>query len=307
MDKQTQTKQPIGTSRVVPRTLLPKDVSSDPIYYYLKEVGKGPLLNAQEEVQLAVRISHGDMVARDELVERNLRLVIKIARGYLNRGLSFADLIDEGNLGLIHAVEKFDPDKGCRFSTYATWWIREGIERALMNTARVIRLPIHVVKNMKRVKRIYTQMSQTLDHEPTVRELAKEASLKKEDLESLLIAEQTEHMTDILNDNAEEFMHPDKNFVENEPLMEGFANADLFEHVVEDIMQDCLSSVEYDILVRRFGLFGRTDETLEDVGKSSSMTREKVRQIQITALDKLRMKLLSEGVDSTLVFGENPH
>ncbi|MAZ44699.1 MAG: RNA polymerase sigma factor RpoS [Legionellales bacterium] len=288
----------------IPSSQLTKAITSDPVYHYLKEVGRARLLTAKEEITLANRIAQGDQDARDELIERNLRLVIKVARSYRYRGLALGDLIDEGNLGLIHAVEKFDPKKGCRFSTYATWWIRESIERALMNNARTIRLPIHVVKSMNRVRKIYQKMLNNLDHEPSFKELAKEVGMPKDELQELLMAERTENPSDILNDNAEEILSLDAVFNDIPEVDHQVGDSEVIHHVVDDVMRNCLKPVEYDILVRRFGLFGTFEQTLEEVGKSTGMTREKVRQTQIKALKTLKAELIKEGIDSKILFEE---
>jgi len=263
---------------------------------YLSEIGFSPLLSAEEEVYFARLSLKGDEKARKRMIESNLRLVVKISRRYLNRGLSLLDLIEEGNLGLIRAVEKFDPERGFRFSTYATWWIRQTIERAIMNQTRTIRLPIHVVKELNVYLRAARQLAQKLDHEPTADDIAK--------------------MLDCPVDNVQKMLRLNERVSSLDATFGGEGNdKSLSEVVADDVHQgpeadrqdgDVLESIESwldelsekqrDVITRRFGLRGHEASTLENVGAEIGLTRERVRQIQVEALRKLRLIMDKEGL-----------
>lgn len=274
----------------------------DATHMYLGEIGYAPLLSAEEEIYYARRVIDGDVEAKKRMIESNLRLVVKIARRYLNRGLTLLDLIEEGNLGLIRAVEKFDPEKGFRFSTYGTWWIRQTIERALMNQTRTIRLPIHIVKEMNVYLRITRELSQELDHEPNIEEIAQRAKKKPEDVEKILALNERvssldtpigggdteKHLIDVVG--ADE---------SSDPLIE-LEDNDFFREM-EDWL-DQLSEKQCAVVVRRFGLRGHEHATLEDVGKDIGLTRERVRQIQVEALNRLRDILASRGLTPEILF-----
>jgi len=261
---------------------------------YLSEIGFSPLLTAQEEVYFARRVLQGDASARNRMVESNLRLVVKIARRYMNRGLSLLDLIEEGNLGLIHAVEKFDPERGFRFSTYATWWIRQTIERALMNQTRTIRLPIHIIKEINGYLRTARQLAQALDHEPSADEIAQALGRSTQDVKRMLQLNDrvTSVDTPIGKDEDRSLLDaiPDDNNPDPSQLLQ---DTDLNEKL--DLWLDQLNDKQRIVVKRRFGLGGQEKATLEQVGNEIGVTRERVRQIQIDALRRLRKILETEG------------
>ncbi len=263
----------------------------DATQIYLSEIGFSPLLTAEEEVYYSKRALKGDEVARKKMIESNLRLVVKISRRYLNRGLPLLDLIEEGNLGLMKSVEKFDPDRGFRFSTYATWWIRQTIERAIMNQTRTIRLPIHVVKELNVYLRAARQLTQKLDHEPSAEEIAEMLDKPIEDVQKLLG----------LNDKVTSIDTP-FGFDESKSLLDTIADENslnpaecltdenIREHI-EGLIGE-LTENQQEVLARRFGLHGFEKATLEEVGYEIDLTRERVRQIQVEALKTLRTLLV---------------
>lgn len=270
--------------------------SLDVTQLYLSEIGYSPLLSAEEEVYFARLALKGDEAARKRMIESNLRLVVKISRRYLNRGLTLLDLIEEGNLGLIRAVEKFDPERGFRFSTYATWWIRQTIERAIMNQTRTIRLPIHVVKELNVYLRAARELTQKLDHEPTPEEIAKMLDRPVEDVQKMLSL--NERVSSI--DSPVGGMDNDKSLVE--VLADTQHTGPEDDRQVGDVHQnieqllDELNDKQREVIARRFGLRGYEPSTLEDVGAEIGLTRERVRQIQVEALRKLRVMLQSRGL-----------
>jgi RNA polymerase nonessential primary-like sigma factor len=273
----------------------------DATQIYLSEIGFSPLLSAEEEVHYAKLALKGDASARKKMIESNLRLVVKIARRYLNRGLPLLDLIEEGNLGLMKSVEKFDPDRGFRFSTYATWWIRQTIERAIMNQTRTIRLPIHVVKELNVYLRAARQLTQRLDHEPSAEEIADMVDKPLEDVEKLLG----------LNDKVASVDTP-IGYDENKSLLDTIADENsmnpaelltdenLRTHI--ESLLDKLTENQQQVIARRFGLRGFEKATLEDVGKEINLTRERVRQIQVEALKTLRSLLEKVGLTQEDLF-----
>jgi len=279
----------------------PAGESLDATQLYLREIGATRLLTAEEEVALARRIRQGDEQARARMIEANLRLVVKIARRYLNRGLALLDLIEEGNLGLIRAVEKFDPEKGFRFSTYATWWIRQTIERALMNQTRTIRLPIHVVKEINVYLRAARQLSQELDHEPTAEEIAELLDKPVEEVKRMLGL--NERIASVDQPQGHE---GDRTRLEtladehNREPTEALQEADIHRHV--DAWLDRLSEKQRQVVIRRFGLRGYENSTLEAVARELGVTRERVRQIQIDALRRLRVILEQQGYSVESLF-----
>lgn len=268
--------------------------SFDPTQIYLSEIGFTPLLSAQEELAVARLAQKGEESARKRMIESNLRLVVKIARRYLNRGLPFLDLIEEGNLGLMHAVEKFEPHRGFRFSTYATWWIRQTIERAIMNQSRTIRLPIHVVKELNTYLRAARQLTQKLDHEPTCEEIAELVDKPIAEIQHILELNKDATSIDIpLAQDADKSVAdtiPDESNIDP---VDRLQDEDMQLHL--DLWFDQLSPKQQEILARRFGLRGYEKATLEDVGKAVGLTRERVRQIQLEALRKLRQIMTAEG------------
>ena len=272
---------------------LPKNL--DATQLYLGEIGYSPLLTAEEEVYFARRALRGCDASRKRMIVSNLRLVVKIARRYNNRGLALLDLIEEGNLGLIRAVEKFDPERGFRFSTYATWWIRQTIERAIMNQTRTIRLPIHVVKELNVYLRAARELSQKLDHEPTAEEIAQALDKPVEDVSRMLRLNEriTSVDTPIGGENDKallDILADEKEFGPEENLQD----SDIKTNIVK-WLQD-LNPKQREVLARRFGLMGYEPSTLEDVGAEIGLTRERVRQIQVEALRRLRDILGHQGL-----------
>lgn len=287
-----------GTSRSRVSTL---QSTLDATQLYLNEIGFSPLLSAEEEVFYARRAKQGIESARKRMIESNLRLVVKIARRYVNRGLSLLDLIEEGNLGLIHAVEKFDPERGFRFSTYATWWIRQTMERGLMNQTRTVRLPIHVVKELNVYLRAARELSHKLDHEPSADEIARLLDRPVEDVQRMLgLNERVSSIDAPIGGDSERTL--------GETIAD--INAmDPSEQVQDDDIRmsldgwlDTLPDKQREVLARRFGLRGHEVATLEEVGEEIGLTRERVRQIQVDGLKRLRELLEGQGLSSEALF-----
>jgi RNA polymerase nonessential primary-like sigma factor len=273
----------------------------DATQLYLNEIGFSPLLSAEEEVYFARKALKGEEAARKRMIESNLRLVVKISRRYVNRGLALLDLIEEGNLGLIRAVEKFDPERGFRFSTYATWWIRQTIERAIMNQTRTIRLPIHVVKELNVYLRAARELAQKLDHEPTAEDIALLLDKPVSDVERVLRL--NERITSV---DAPIGPSSDRTIVDtiadtrvSDPavlLQDSDLTANLDQWLEE------LTEKQREVLARRFGLRGHEVSTLEEVGREIGLTRERVRQIQVEALKRLRDIMEKQGLNSEALF-----
>ena len=267
---------------------VPEGVSiEDPVRMYLKEIGKVPLLSAEREIELAKRMEEGDEDAKKELAEANLRLVVSIAKRYVGRGMLFLDLIQEGNLGLIKAVEKFDYHKGYKFSTYATWWIRQAITRAIADQARTIRIPVHMVETINKLIRVSRQLLQELGREPLPEEIAKELDMPVErvreilkisqepvSLETPIGEEEDSHLGDFIQDN-------------NVPVPAEAAAQTLLKEQLDEVL-DTLTEREQKVLRLRFGMNDGRARTLEEVGKEFDVTRERIRQIEAKALRKLR-------------------
>ena len=274
----------------------------DATQLYLNEIGFSPLLSAEEEVYFSRLALKGDEAARKRMIESNLRLVVKIARRYVNRGLALLDLIEEGNLGLIRAVEKFDPERGFRFSTYATWWIRQTIERAIMNQTRTIRLPIHVVKELNVYLRAARELSQKLDHEPTPDEIAQLLDKPVEDVEKMLALNERVTSMDVAvspsSDKTVVDTVPDQHVSDPVELLQ---DSDLSASLNDWL--DELCEKQREVVARRFGLRGYETSTLEEVGREIGLTRERVRQIQVEALRRLRDILQKQGLDAAALFG----
>jgi RNA polymerase nonessential primary-like sigma factor len=273
----------------------------DATQIYLNEIGFSPLLSAEEEVFFARKALKGEEAARKRMIESNLRLVVKISRRYVNRGLALLDLIEEGNLGLIRAVEKFDPERGFRFSTYATWWIRQTIERAIMNQTRTIRLPIHVVKELNIYLRAARELSQKLDHEPSPDEIAHLLEKPVADVERMLSLNERVTSIDtpigpasdrtIVDTIADTHVSDPATILQDSNLTMSL-----------DAWLDELTEKQREVLSRRFGLRGHEVSTLEEVGHEIGLTRERVRQIQVEALKRLRDIMEKQGLNSEALF-----
>jgi RNA polymerase primary sigma factor len=264
------------------------DIADDSVRLYLREIGKIPLLNAEEELALAQRVVAGDKEAKDQMAEANLRLVVSIAKRYVGRGLDLLDLIEEGNTGLLRAVEKFDPDKGFKFSTYATWWIRQAITRAIADQARTIRIPVHMVETINKLLRTQRRLTQEMNREPTNAEIAKEMEIDEAKVEHIMKIKQDISSLDAsIRDDEEESVLAD--FIEDEDTMtpEESATGQLLKEQVKDML-GALTEREQKILKLRFGLEDGKQHTLEEVGQEFSVTRERIRQIEAKALAKLR-------------------
>jgi len=273
----------------------------DATQIYLNEIGFSPLLSAEEEVFFARKSLKGEEPARKRMIESNLRLVVKISRRYVNRGLALLDLIEEGNLGLIRAVEKFDPERGFRFSTYATWWIRQTIERAIMNQTRTIRLPIHVVKELNVYLRAARELSQKLDHEPSAEEIANLLDKPVADVEKMLGLNERVNSIDVnigpQGDKTLSDTIPDQNVSDPVSLLQ---DSDMRASIDNWLTE--LTEKQREVLCRRFGLRGHETSTLEEVGREIGLTRERVRQIQVEALKRLKDIMELQGLDSESLF-----
>lgn len=276
------------------RRVNQSNADQDATRIYLKEIEYSKLLTPQEEVYYARLARKGDEVGRNKMIVCNLRLVVKIARRYMNRGLAFLDLIEEGNLGLIRAVEKFDPERGFRFSTYATWWIRQTIERAIMNQTRTIRLPIHVVKELNVYLRVVRGLTQKFNRDPTLQEISESMNRPVDDIKRLLqLSERATSMdVGIGEDNGRMLsdLIPDEQSHEPAELLQDENITDFVSHWLEQ-----LDTKQREVIVRRFGLVGYEKATLEEVGNALGVTRERARQIQMEALRRLRRILERSG------------
>ncbi len=266
------------------------DASDDSVRLYLREIGKIPLLNSAEELDLANRVVAGEKKAKDKMAEANMRLVVSIAKRYSGRGLDFLDLIQEGNTGLLRAVEKFDPDKGFKFSTYATWWIRQAITRAIADQARTIRIPVHMVETINKLLRTQRRMTQELNREPTIDELAKELEMEPAKIEYVIKIKQDITSLDAgvgRDGEDEDSLLGDFVADEDSATPEESATVQLLREQVQLILSS-LSDREQKIIKMRFGLENGKSHTLEEVGREFAVTRERIRQIEAKALAKLR-------------------
>jgi RNA polymerase primary sigma factor len=266
------------------------DASDDSVRLYLREIGKIPLLNAEEELALAKRVVAGEKKAKDKMAEANMRLVVSIAKRYSGRGLDFLDLIQEGNTGLLRAVEKFDPEKGFKFSTYATWWIRQAITRAIADQARTIRIPVHMVETINKLLRTQRRMTQELNREPTIEELGKELEMEPEKVEYVMKIKQDITSLDAgVGRDGDDEDSVLRDFIEDEESAtpEESAASQLLKEQVQSILST-LSDREQKIIKMRFGLENGKSHTLEEVGQEFAVTRERIRQIEAKALAKLR-------------------
>jgi RNA polymerase primary sigma factor len=264
------------------------DIADDSVRLYLREIGKIPLLTAEEELALAKRVVKGDKTAKDQMAEANMRLVVSIAKRYVGRGLDLLDLIQEGNTGLLRAVEKFDPDRGFKFSTYATWWIRQAITRAIADQARTIRIPVHMVETINKLLRTQRRLTQELNREPTNEEIAAAMEMEVDKVEHIMKIKQDISSLDAsVRDDEEDSVLGD--FIEDEDAKTPTESAS--EQLLKEQVRQILSSLterEQKILKLRFGLEDGKSHTLEEVGQEFSVTRERIRQIEAKALAKLR-------------------
>lgn len=259
----------------------------DPVKIYLKEIGRVPLLSPDEEVDLAIRISQGDVAAKKRLSEANLRLVVSIAKRYLGRGMQFLDLIQEGNLGLIKAVEKFDHTKGFKFSTYATWWIRQAITRAIADQARTIRIPVHMVETINKVKKVSSQLLHQNGHEPSADDIAAELDMPVDKVREIMrVAQEPVSLETPIGEEEDSHLG---NFIPDDdaPAPQDAASHTLLKEQLSDVLST-LTSREEKVLRLRFGLEDGRSRTLEEVGREFNVTRERIRQIEAKALRKLR-------------------
>ncbi|MEI8105364.1 MAG: sigma-70 family RNA polymerase sigma factor [Actinomycetes bacterium] len=272
--------------KAIPKLDLAVEPSLDSLRLYLREIGKVPLLTADQEVYLAKRIERGDMAAKRHMTEANLRLVVSIAKGYLGRGLSFLDLIQEGSLGLIRAVEKFDYRRGYKFSTYATWWIRQAVTRAIADKARTIRIPVHMVEKLNKVVHIERQLIQRLGREPNPEEIAEELEIPVEEVREILrMAQQPISLEKPVGEEDDSELG---DFVQDDQAESPFDAASLnLRRSVIDAALSSLPDRERRVIELRYGLDGSTPATLEEVGKAFGVTRERIRQIENTTLKKL--------------------
>ena len=279
--------EPDAEGEPVKLDLSIKTASNDPVRMYLREIGKVPLLTAEQEVSLAKRIERGDMAAKNQLIQANLRLVVSIARRYANRGLTLLDLIQEGNLGLIRAVEKFDYRRGFKFSTYATWWIRQAVSRALADQARTIRIPVHMVETINKLIRVQRQLLQDLGREPTPEEIATDMGLTPEKVREIQkISQEPVSLENPVGDEGDSQLG---DFIEDE---QSVAPSDAVGELMqgEDLARvlELLTSRERRVLEMRYGLTDGRPHTLEEVGVKFGVTRERIRQIEAKTLAKLR-------------------
>ena len=294
-------KKSTTASKAEPIASADKSKNLDATQIYLSEIGFSPLLSAEEEVFFSRKSLKGCEASRKRMIESNLRLVVKIARRYNNRGLALLDLIEEGNLGLIRAVEKFDPERGFRFSTYATWWIRQTIERAIMNQTRTIRLPIHVVKELNVYLRTARELAQTLDHEPTAEDIAAKLDKPVEDVSKMLRLNEKISSVDtpIGGDSDKVLLDIIADNVGKSPE-DNITDKDVNNNIIHWLEQ--LNPKQREVLARRFGLLGYEPSTLENVGAEIGLTRERVRQIQVEALRRLKDMATNDGLSMASLF-----
>ncbi len=272
----------------------------DSIYQYLVEIGQIKLLTAEQEKSLARQMLEGDKNAKNHLIEANLRLVVCIARRYINRGLPLPDLIEEGNLGLIHAVEKFDPENGARFSTYATWWIRQSIERAIMNQSRMIRVPVHLAKKHRQFLRAKQKLMQGSDVEPTMHQIANEMGITVQALQELVALDRQEVSIDApINEEQDMFFVETLADNSHKDPVDAIQEQDL--HHMLEYWLSTLNERELEIIEKRFGIHGSDIMTLESIGEATELTRERVRQIQLQILKHIRRQYHSVGIHKDML------
>ncbi|TIC81385.1 RNA polymerase sigma factor RpoS [Crenobacter intestini] len=276
------------------------DETFDIAQIYLNDIGRRPLLSAEEERQLALRIKEGDFKARQEMIERNLRLVISVAKRYTGRGVSFLDLVEEGNLGLMHALDKFDPSRGFRFSTYAIWWIRQNVERAIMNLSRTVRLPVHVVKELNGYLRTARALENANGHAPSEDEIAAQMDVPAAQVRQMLLLNERTCSLDAPLDDDPMLTLGDAICDEEQEAPE----LQLHHGRVDAYVQDCLAQLserQRYVIERRFGLNRHDTQTLESLASELGLSRERVRQTQIEALDHLKRILRQQGIDAALL------
>ena len=287
--------EPAEEEKIEPKLDLSVEVSLDSLRLYLREIGKVPLLTADQEVSLAKRIERGDMTAKQHMIEANLRLVVSIAKGYLGRGLSFLDLIQEGSLGLIRAVEKFDYRRGYKFSTYATWWIRQAVTRAIADKARTIRIPVHMVEKLNKVVHIERQLVQRLGREPLPEEIAVELEVETDEVREILrMAQMPISLEKPVGDEEDSSL---ADFVPDEQAESPFDSASLtLRREDVELALAALPERERQVIVLRYGLDGSQPCTLEEVGQAFGVTRERIRQIENNTLKKLESLPEAQGL-----------
>jgi RNA polymerase primary sigma factor len=288
---------PVPHSEVVAAITAPVETTTDALQLFLREAGRHQLLTAAQEVELAKRIERGDMEAKERMIQSNLRLVVSIAKNYRNQGLPFLDLIQEGTLGLIRAVEKFDWRRGFKFSTYATWWIRQAVARALADKARTIRMPVHIVERLQKINRADRLLWTQLGREPTLEEIADEASLTEQQVLEVRAAARASTSLDAPVGDGEDAVFGD--FVAgDEPLPEEAVEVSLRSEALRRALAS-LPKREREVVVMRYGLGGAEPQTLEEIGRRLGLTRERVRQIELESLRRLATIREMESVDVT--------
>jgi RNA polymerase nonessential primary-like sigma factor len=296
----TESEAEVIGAEIIESEVTEEEGSIDPTQIYLAQIGRTPLLSPEEEVEYGRLAKNGCIKAKNRMIESNLRLVVKIARRYLNRGLPLGDLIEEGNLGLIRAVEKFDPERGFRFSTYGTWWIRQTIERAIMNQTRSIRLPIHVVKELNIYLRAGRDLQHVFHHEVGAKEISQKLNKTSKEVEAiLLLNEKTTSLDAVINAETERTLIDNIADDPQEDPSEIFAFLNINEEI--DSWLSGLTEKQCEVICRRFGLRGYDHGTLEEVGEQVGLTRERVRQIQVEALSHLKYVVRHKGLAKDLL------